>query len=133
MYKHILLPTDGSERSARAISAGLQLAEKLNARVTGLYVEELTYIQSIDENHSPKAISALKEFEHQASQTRVEFKCVTVKDDAPQNAIVNFAVDKGCDLIIMGTHGRSRVGKLFLGSSAAAVLAECDIPLLLYR
>lgn len=133
MYKHILLPTDGSDRSARAIKAGVQLAGILGARVTGLYVSEATYIHDVDNKQDPRAEAALAEISHAAQEVGVKCQCVTRIADTPRSGIVQAAEEKACDLIIMGTHGRSRVGKLLLGSSAAEVLAECDIPVLLYR
>lgn len=133
MYKHILLPTDGSDRSLRAVDAGVELAKKLNARVTGLFVSEPTYIPGVDETHAPRAEAALATITQRAQAAGIESVCVASLGDTPQDAIVEYAQEKGCDLIIMGTHGRSKVGKFFLGSVAAAVLADCDIPVLLYR
>lgn len=133
MYTHILLPTDGSERSARAIEAGMRLAKALNARVTGLFIIEPTYIHEVDKVQDPRAGQALSEVVRQAASYGVACETVSLMADTPENGIVRFASDKACDLIIMGTHGRSRVGKLLLGSAAAAVLADCEIPVLLYR
>lgn len=133
MYSHILLPTDGSVRSSRAVWAGVQLAKLLNARVTGLYVSEATYIHDVDKLSDPRADDALSEISSKAGVLGVEFDCVKLTAETPQHAIVGFATDHGCDLIVMGTHGRSRVGKLLLGSAAASVVADCEIPVLLYR
>lgn len=133
MYKHILLPTDGSERSIRAITAGIELAQALNAKVTGLFISESTYIPGINENVTPRADEALSVVAQRAKEAGVTSACVSKAGDTPQDAIIQFATEKGCDLIIMGTHGRSRVGKLFLGSVAASVLGDSDIPVLLYR
>lgn len=133
MYKHILLPTDGSDRSARAIMAGIELAAALNAKVTGLFISESTYIPGADDATSPRAEAALSVVAQRAKEAGVESACVSMHGDAPQDSIIRFANEKGCDLIIMGTHGRSRVGKFFLGSVAAAVLGDSEIPVLLYR
>jgi nucleotide-binding universal stress UspA family protein len=133
MYKHILLPTDGSERSTRAITAGIGLALALNARVTGLFISESTYLPGVDENIDPKAEQALSVVAQRAKEAGVTSACVSMVGDTPQDAIIQFAKEKGCDLIIMGTHGRSRVGKFFLGSVAASVLGDSEIPVLLYR
>ncbi len=133
MYKHILLPTDGSELSLRAVTAGIQLAKKLDARVTSLYVSEATYIPSIDEQSSPHAEAALASVAQLAKEAGITAVCTATAGDTPQDAIVRTANEEGCDLIIMGTHGRSLVGKFILGSIAASLLAECDIPVLLYR
>lgn len=133
MYTHILLPTDGSERSSRAIKAGLQLAKVLNSRVTGLFVIEPTYIHEVDEIRSPRAEEALSEICLQAENMGVLSDGITLMAESPQEGIIRCANDRSCDLIVMGTHARSRVGKLLLGSAAASVLADCDIPVLVYR
>lgn len=133
MYKHILLPTDGSERSIRAITAGIELAQALNAKVTGLFISESTYLPGVDENITPQAEQALSVVARLAKEACVTSACVSKVGDTPQDAIIQFAKEKGCDLIIMGTHGRSRVGKFFLGSVAASVLGDSEIPVLLYR
>jgi nucleotide-binding universal stress UspA family protein len=133
MYEHILLPTDGSDRSIRAISAGIKLAKALNAKVTGLYVGEHTYIPGVDDGPGPRGEAALSIITQRAKEAGVTSVCVTMLGDTPQDMIVQYAREKGCDLIIMGTHGRSKVGKLLLGSAAASVIAECEIPVLLYR
>ena len=133
MYKHILLPTDGSDRSLRAITAGIELAKALNAEVTGLYVNEHTYIPGVDEGPHPRAEAALAIISKRADEAGVRSGCVSMFGKSPQEVIVHYAREKGCDLIVMGTHGRSRVGKLLLGSAAASVVADCEIPVLLYR
>lgn len=133
MYKNILLPTDGSDRSMRAINAGIELAKVLNAKVTGLFVSQQTYIPEVDEDPKPRAEAALSEIAQRAKKAGVTFACVTMLGDTPQDVIVEYAREKGCDLIIMGTHGRSKIGKFFLGSAAASVIAGCEIPVLLYR
>ncbi len=133
MYKHILLPTDGSDRSMRAITAGIELAQALNAKVTGLYIRESTYIPGTDEDISPRAEEVLSIVTQRAKEAGISSACVSKPGDRPQDAIIQFATEKGCDLIIMGTHGRSRIGKFFLGSVAASVLEDSEIPVLLYR
>jgi nucleotide-binding universal stress UspA family protein len=133
MYKHILLPTDGSDLSMRAVSAGIELAKTLNAKVTGLFVSEATYIHTIDGNPKPRAEAALSTVEKLAKEAGVLSDCVSMAGDTPQDAIIQIVKEEGCDLIIMGTHGRSRIGKFILGSVAASLLADCEIPVLLYR
>ena len=133
MYKHILLPTDGSDLSIRAVTAGIELAKSLNAKVTGLFVNGATYISAIDGQPSPRAESALAAVAQQAKEAGITSNCVSMLGETPQDAIVRLAKAEGCDLIIMGTHGRSKVGKFILGSVAASLLADCEIPVLLYR
>ena len=133
MYKHILLPTDGSDLSFRAVNAGIELAKTLNAKVTGLFVNEATYISTIDGESNPRAEAALAEVAQRAKEAGIASACISTLGDTPQDAIVRIANDEGCDLIIMGTRGRSKIGKFILGSVAASLLADCDIPVLLYR
>lgn len=133
MYSHILLPTDGTERSLRAIEAGLRLAKTVDAQVTGLSITKPTYIHEVDKFPDPHADEALSEIGRRAEALGVKCNCVSMMADTPEEGIIRFAADKGCDLIVMGTHGRSRVGKLLLGSTAALVLADCEVPVLLYR
>ena len=133
MYKHILLPTDGSDRALRSINAGIELAKALNSKVTAIFVGEATYLPKNDDEINPRAEAALSIVAQRANEAGVTSVGVYTLGDTPQDAIVRFAKENGCDLIIMGTHGRSRVGKLFLGSVAATVIADCDIPVLLYR
>lgn len=133
MYSHILLPTDGSDRSMRAIEAGIQLAKALNAKVTGLFVSVATYIDNLDEVIEPNAEEALSKLAHHAEKSGLACDCIFLRSESLHDGIIRVASDKRCDLIVMATHGRSKVGKLFLGSVAASVIADCDIPVLLYR
>lgn len=133
MYKHILVPTDGSSRSERATQAAVELAKALGARVTGLYVTDPTYVRELDEGLNEHADEILGAFVKQAESAGIPYECAAIRGDTPQAAIIDFAAKNGCDVIVMGTHGRSRVGKLLLGSTAASVLADCDIPVLVYR
>jgi nucleotide-binding universal stress UspA family protein len=133
MYSHILLPTDGSDRSARAIEAGIQLAKAFGARVTGLFVVDPAYIPTVDDLLESRAEEALSVIAEKARVAGVDCNCLSAQGTAPQDEIVRIASEQDCGLIVMGTHGRSRVGKLLLGSAAASVLASCDIPVLLYR
>lgn len=133
IYRHILIPTDGSDRSVRAVSAGLKLAKIVEARITAIFVSEQTYINDVDEDPKPKADAALAAVAAVATECGVVCDCVNIVAQSPQDGIVQHAIEAGCDLIVMGTPARSRVGKLLLGSTAASVLADCDIPVLLYR
>lgn len=133
MYKHILVPTDGSSRSERATLAAVELAKALGARVTGLYVTDPTYVRELDEGLNEHADKILGAFIQQAEAAGIPYESAAIRGDTPQAAIIDFAEKNGCDVIVMGTHGRSRVGKLLLGSTAASVLADCNIPVLVYR
>lgn len=135
---HILLPTDGSDLSVRATIRGLQFAKALNGKVICLFVGKNTYISSIDGvaahiKDDDRVKLELSRVQRQAEELGIACDCVTVTNGTPQDEIIRVAKDLGCDLIIMGTRGRSKIGKFFLGSVAASVLADCDIPVMLYR
>jgi len=140
VYTNILLPTDGSELSQRAVRHGIQLAKALNARVIGLSVVISSHVPT----GSGTAIlgdhvlqDAAQEFlsfvAHEAKEQGVPCACFYVTGDSAHEEIIAAAVSKDCDLIVMGSHGRSAVGKLLLGSEAAAVVAGCQVPVLLCR
>ena len=133
MYKHILIPLDGSNRSDRATEAGLSLAKALGAHVTGLFVTDSTYVRELDEGKNVHSDEVLARFAAQAEAVGIAHDGVARRGDTPQDGIVEFAREQHCDVIVMGTHGRSRVGKFLLGSVAASVLADCNIPVLIYR
>jgi nucleotide-binding universal stress UspA family protein len=132
-FKHILLPTDGTAQSLRSVQAGLGLAKAFNAKVTSLFVSRATYIDDIDGADDKDAELALSLVLDAARASGLVVDCITVQADAPQDGIVRVASEKDCDLIVMATHGRSKLGKFFLGSVAASVLADCDIPVVLFR
>ncbi len=133
MYKHILAPVDGSNRSERAIKAAIELARTLGAQITGLYVTDPTYVRELDEGLNVRSDQMLEEFAQHAKAAGVTYDCAAIRGDTPQAGIMEYAEANHCDVIVMGTHGRSRVGKFLLGSTAASLLADCDIPVLIYR
>lgn len=133
MYTHLLIPTDGTPRSQRAIEAGIEVAKRFGAQITALYVGEATYLDQIDNSPNLNAQAALDYAAKIADNAGLDCKCVLMLGEAPAHSIVTYAQQHGCDLIVMGTRGQSRVGKFLLGSAATSVLAECDIPVLLYR
>jgi nucleotide-binding universal stress UspA family protein len=145
MFRHILLPTDGSPLSEAAMRKGIEFAKALNARVTGLCVVPKLRYFSYDSDIGP-------EFEKQARaavQTEVnknllaienvaketEVPCETVQEESDQlyEAIIETAQKKECDLIIMASHGRRGVEGLLLGSETQKVLTHSKIPVLVYR
>lgn len=133
MYKHILIPTDGTDYTARAITAGLQIAKAFDAHVTGIYVGRATYISLLDSDIDLVAESALAAIEAEAQKTQVQYDLVNIREESVADGLVKYAENHACDLIVMGTHARSRVGKFILGSVAASVLSECKVPILIYR
>lgn len=148
MFKHILLPTDGSKLSDRAVQRGLEFAKAIKARVTTVHaVPEFRMI--VEEGFvSPMTAELKKRFESESQQhakkmlAKVEkaaktagVKCeaVAVVSDFPYQQIIDTAKKKKCDLIIMASHGRKGLSSLLLGSETAKVLTHSKIPVLVVR
>lgn len=145
MFKHILLPTDGSELSAAAVKEGICFAKSIGAKVTGLCViprqdpvfyqkripmeafeESGRRLRRIAENH-------LAAVEKEAGEAGVAYDAVHENSDFPYQAIIRIAQEKECDLIIMASHGRRGVKAILLGSETQRVLAHSKIPVLVYH
>jgi nucleotide-binding universal stress UspA family protein len=143
MFRHILLPTDGSALSQTAVENGIQFAKSIRARITGLCVviREFAFdaemLQSIkDQSHNllkEKAEKVLGDLKSAAHGAGVECDVVLETALQPYEAIVNTAESKGCDLIMMASHGRKGVSALLLGSETQKVLTHSKIPVLVYR
>jgi nucleotide-binding universal stress UspA family protein len=145
MFKHILLPTDGSSLSQTAVRSGIQFAKEINAKVTGLCVVPVGYY-SIYEGEIPgdfqekalaecraQAKTTLSEISEAAAQAGVACDTVLETSDAPYESIIKVAGKTGCDLIMMASHGRHGVGALLLGSETQKVLTHSKVPVLVYR
>ncbi|MBZ2208338.1 universal stress protein [Massilia soli] len=145
MYKHILLPTDGSAGSDAAIQAGVSLAKALGARVTGLHVvppfHTFTYrpdmIEDTEEQYEKEseeqARKVLLTVEKLAQECGVPCDSVVVRSDDVHDAIIATARERQCDLIAMASHGRRGVRALLLGSETQKVLTHSLVPVLVYR
>ena len=145
MFKHILLPTDGSDLSAGTIKEGIRLAKSIGAKVTGLCVMPLQFAlfveMEIPAQALEQAIKRCKEvaetylagIEKQAKERGVTCDAVYERSDYPYEAIIRVAEQNGCDLIMMATHGRRGVGALVIGSETQKVLTHSKIPVLVYR
>ncbi|SEI94859.1 universal stress protein [Frateuria terrea] len=142
MYRHILLPTDGSEVSIRAVDAGIELAKWLNARVYALHVilpfQSLAYMtQIIPQSETSYTEESVRWAEHYLGEVREKARQVGIPCDSdyvfdkhPCDAILRVAQEKGCDLIIMGSHGWRGFTKLLLGSETQKVLVHSQLPVL---
>ena len=136
MYKHILLPTDGTKLSEKAIKQGVALAQALKARVTAIAVSPAsspTAAEMIAGGHSPDAAQHLAKVRQAAASSDVSFNEIHVENDEPYKAIVAAAKKQGCDLIVMASHGRSGISALVLGSVTAKVLTHTTVPVLVCR
>lgn len=148
MYKHILIPTDGSKLAGKGIEAGVKLARALGARVTGVYVippyvppmygEGVVYIPGVSpqayrkysEKQAKKALAAI-EIEADTAGVPCATKFLTAAK--PSEGIMKTARARKCDLIAMASHGRSGLGGLLLGSETTGVLAHSKIPVVVLR
>ena len=146
MYRHILLPTDGSTLSKSAVQSGIQLAKALGAQVTGLYVTSNIAATPLEAcmrdtavRERLKAIFAeqarryLAVIEAAAKAAGVRCECLCVAGDSPAREIVKLANTRRCDLIFMASHGAAGTSALLLGSETAKVLIHSAIPVLVHR
>ena len=149
MFRHILIPTDGSKLAAKGVKAGVRLAAALGAKVTGLYVvfpyvppiygeAALYYVPGVSAQESRKlmekqAKKALAAIEIEAQTARVPCATRFVTQDQPWKAILRTAQSLRCDVIVMASHGRGGLGGLILGSETTRVLASSKIPVLVVR
>ena len=148
MFKHILVPTDGSKLAAKGVKAGVKLAKTLGARVTGVCVippympamsaEGASYIPAAAPREYKKASEraakkALAAVEIEAQTAGVPCATVFVTDPQPWGGIVRIARSKRCDAIAMASHGRGGLGGLILGSETQRVLAHSKVPVLVVR
>lgn len=142
MYKHILLPTDGSILSESAIQAGVKLAKSLGARVTGLHVIEPFHVvaagvEMVSDTKAQYEKDSLVNAERfvgaiaaAAKQAGVTCDSVTEKSAHPFEVIIAVAEKRGCDLIAMASHGRRGIRGLLLGSETVKVLTHTKTPVL---
>ena len=145
MYKHILVPTDGSDLSDKALRGGLKMAKAMDAKLSALHVTRPFHVIATDaraltdtreefEKHSETAaLKILGDCEAKAAEEGVRYEGSFVPSDNPFEAIIRAAQDKGCDLILMASHGRRGIQGLLLGSETQKVLTHSKIPVLVYR
>ncbi|MFA5949340.1 MAG: universal stress protein [Hyphomicrobium sp.] len=145
MYKHILLAVDGSTLADEALKQGLELAQAIGARATIIHVTapwssvavgEVAVMfppQEYEANMAAAAAEILKRSGAVAEALAVPFDTLTASDPQPYRAILAAAADKGCDLIVMGSHGRRGIAGLLLGSETTKTLTHGKIPVLVYR
>ena len=147
MFKHILIPTDGSKLSTEAAEAGVKLAKALGARVTALFAAPpatpIIYKAALPVGYAtPEAHEAMIEKASRSALGAVEkaaraagVRCETlgVTSDVPADTILATAKKKGCDLVFMSSHARKGLRGVLLGSETQKVLATGKLPVLVYR
>lgn len=145
MYKHILIATDGSELGAKAVAQGLDLAKQLGAKVTAITVTEPwtaaaygaiptpTLIKAYEKGAAENAAGILASVSDVAKNKQVACDPLHVKDHYPAEGIIDTAKAKGCDLIVMASHGRRGLARVLLGSETTKVLTLSPVPVLVCR
>jgi nucleotide-binding universal stress UspA family protein len=146
MYRHILIPSDGSELAERAVTHGLSLAKFVGAKVTAIMVEErpagwLSFAETgaaeafakYTEQTKKQAASVLDRVANAAKQAGMPCDTTQVQDAQPYEAIIATATDRGCDLIVMASHGRSGLSAMVLGSVTNKVLTHTKVPVLVVQ
>jgi len=148
MFKHILVPTDGSKLAAKGIKVGVRLAKALGAKVTGVYVilpyvppvygemgvvlpgTALEEYRKFSKEAADKALAAV---EREAKAAGVSCALQAIYDAPTWRGILATARKRKCDAIAMATHGQGAISGLLLGSVTSRVLAHAKIPVVVTR
>jgi nucleotide-binding universal stress UspA family protein len=147
MYANILLSTDGSDVARKGLEHGIALAKSLNAKVTiitvteslpadyggghvGGWIPSPEELDRFDAACKERAGKVLDDARTMAEQVGIPAELLHVPNARPATAIIETAKSKGCDLIVMGSHGRRGLRKLLLGSQTSEVLADGSVPVL---
>ncbi len=147
MYKHLFVPVDGSKRSQRAMDGSIELALQLGARITGFVVEPDLPISTMagpgnefgervkghEAENEAHAAALMQQFEKRALDAGVAFTAHKATSYTVGQSIVSAADKSGCDMIVMVSHNRSRVGKFVFGSHTKDVIIESKLPVLVLR
>ena len=146
MFKHILIPTDGSEQSQAAVRKGVELAKIHNARVTAIHVIPDYHLliayegafdpateERIEQEAKARADAYLADVRAVATEADVACDTVCETGDHPYEAILRTAQHRGCDLILMTSHGRKGLAAVLLGSETRKVLTHAPVPVLVVR
>jgi len=145
MFRHILIPTDGSELAQKAVHYGVALAKDQKAKITAVTVHRPFHIATLD----PEMLEDThKEYDRRVAEHAAKYLAVVSKAAAvagvpcdivsfehqhAYQAIVDCANDRHCDLIVMASHGRSGVSAVLMGSQTVKVLTHSTVPVLVYR
>lgn len=145
MFKHLLLPTDGSSMSDHAVEQGIALARATGAKVTGVHVMPSFHwlsiqLDSLESSRGEFAVetqrradSILSKLSSAAAQSAVVVDTCVVDHEHVYEGIVAVAESRHCDLIVMASHGRSGVRAVLLGSETHKVLTHSRVPVLVFH
>jgi len=142
-YRNIVIATDGSENTQRAISYGIEIAKLSGAAVHALYVVDTSAFSSIPmssdggweamyeilRKEGERAVSAIK---YQGEAAGVEIREV-VWEGNPSNVIIEFSENNNIDLVVMGTLGKTGLDRFLLGSVAEKVVRSSKVPVMVVR
>lgn len=147
MFKHVLVPTDGSILSLRAAKNAVRFAKVHGARLTAFYAAP-EYHPNIAGDYLPANFVPLAVYQRQIKKTAEKYldqikklatvggvacSALYVSDDSPYQAIIDAAKERKCDLVFMASHGRRGIAGLLIGSETNKVLTHCKLPVLVYR
>ena len=146
MFKNILIPTDGSELSQRAVRTGVELAKLHQAKITAIHVIPDYHLliayegafdpvteERIEEEAKARSENYLEYASRTAADAGVPCDTVCETSDHPYDAILKTADARRCDLIVMTSHGRKGLAAVLLGSETRKVLTHARIPVLVVR
>jgi nucleotide-binding universal stress UspA family protein len=145
MYKNILIASDGSDLCKKAIEHGLALAKPLGAKVTVVTATEpwdavivgevamVLPVEKYEETAAANAASVLNKAKALADAAGMPIETYHIKERHPAEGILDAAKEKGCDLIVMASHGRRGFSRLVLGSETNEVITHSTIPVLVIR
>ena len=146
MFKNILIPTDGSEPSQRAVRTAVELAKLHQARLVGIHVIPDYHLliayegafdpvteERIEEEAKTRAETYLAFIRSTAQEAGIPCETVCDTSDHPYDAILKTASARKCDLIVMTSHGRKGLAAMLLGSETRKVLTHGRIPVLVVR
>jgi nucleotide-binding universal stress UspA family protein len=147
MFKHLLVPTDGSELSKETVKRAIAFAREASARITFFYAKpeypvafygegaliDPTTPEKFLQMASQQASDILGACTQQAAAENVPANSLATTSDVPYEAIISAAETAGCDLIFMASHGRRGIGGFLLGSETQKVLTHSRVPVLVYR
>ncbi|AYH43542.1 sulfate transporter [Azoarcus sp. DN11] len=147
MFQHILVPVDGSDLAVAAAERATRFAQEQRAKLTFFFAHpdyssslygETALMEVLDptlyqETMEKRAQALLSRASAAARDAALPYECAFCASDRPYEKIIETALARNCDLIIMASHGRGGIGSLVLGSVTQAVLANSKLPVLVYR
>ncbi len=147
MFKHILIPTDGSPVATKAIKAGVMLAKEMGARVTGFYaiepppthlygegyLAERRLVEELERRAKEVAQKSVDEISAAAKAAGVPCEAIVAKAVVPYKGIIEAAEKNKCDAVFMASNGHRGLTGLLLGSVTQKVLTHTKIPVLVFR